>query len=143
MIREYKKEDLAACAKVLKEAFSEDTWGCVWTRERAEEYISDYACNPKFVGFVSENEGEIDGAVLACRKVNWNADELYVDELIVAPGKQRRGIGQQLIENLKSYCKENGLAGMVLYTAEEAPAKQFYSKNGFRVTEGVIRMYWV
>ena len=61
MIREYNKTDLSECARIFKEAFSEEAWGCVWTQERVEE----------------------------------------------------------------------------------APAKQFYEKNGFQVSDGVICMYWV
>ncbi len=143
MIREYENQDLSACASIFKEAFSEEEWGCIWTQERAEAYISDFVINPKFVGFVSEEDGVINGAVLACKKVSWNADEIHIDELIVDPKNQRKGIGKQLIEALKDYCKRNQLAGMVLYTAEEAPAKSFYDKNGFQVSDGVICMYWV
>lgn len=143
MIRQYKTSDLTQCAKIFREAFSEEDWGCVWTQERAELYLSDYADNPKFVGFVSENDGEVDGAIFACKKVSWNKDEIHVDDLIVAPQKQRSGIGRQLVDVLKDYSKENGLAGIVLYTQEQAPAKQFYEKNEFQISEGVICMYWV
>ena len=143
MIRQYETEDLSQCAKIFREAFSEEDWGCAWTQERAELYLSDYVNNPKFVGFVSENEGVIDGAIFACKKVSWNNDEIYVDDLIVDPQKQRSGIGQQLLNALKDYSKENGLAGIVLYTHEQAPAKRFYEKNGFQLSDGVICMYWV
>ena len=70
MIRQYESKDLAQCATVFKEAFSEETWGCVWTQERAEEYISDFTNHKKFIGFVSEENGVIDGAVFACQKVS-------------------------------------------------------------------------
>ncbi len=143
MIRKYETRDLAQCAKIFREAFSEENWGCAWTQERAEMYLSDYVSNPKFVGFVSENDGEVDGAIFGCKKVSWDNDELYVDDLIVNPQKQRMGIGKQLMDALKSYSKENGLAGIVLYTHEQAPAKKFYEKNEFLLSEGVICMYWV
>lgn len=143
MIRQYESEDLAQCAEIFREAFSEETWGCVWTRERAEAYISDLTCHPKFIGFVSEENSVIDGAVLACIKASWNNDEIHIDELIVAPQKQRSGIGGKLVDAVKEYSKNNGLAGIVLYTAEQAPTKKFYEKNGFQVSEGVICMYWV
>lgn len=83
------------------------------------------------------------GAIFACKKVSWNNDEIYVDDLIVDPQKQRSGIGKQLVDALKNYSKENGLAGIVLYTHEQAPAKQFYEKNQFQLSDGVICMYWV
>ena len=117
--------------------------GCSWTEEKAEEYLSDYVQNLKFIGFVSENEGIIDGALFACEKVCWNANEVHVDEMFVAPERQKSGIGKALDDALKSYCKEKGLAGIVLYTAEAAPAKLFYEKNGFKVSDGVICMYWI
>lgn len=143
MIRPYESKDLAQCATIFKEAFSEETWGCIWTQERAEAYISDFTSHPKFLGFVSEENGVIDGAVFACKKVSWNNDEIHIDELIVAPQKHRLGIGQKLVNAVKEYSKNNNLAGIVLYTAEQAPAKKFYEKNSFQVSEGVICMYWV
>ena len=73
----------------------------------------------------------------------WNANEVHVDEMFVAPERQKSGIGKALADALKSYCKEKSLAGIVLYTAEAAPAKLFYEKNGFKVSDGVICMYWI
>lgn len=143
MIREFKKSDLEQCAAIFAKAFSEEEWGCVWSKERAELYINDYIENKKFVGFVSEEKGIIEGAILGCIKVSWNNDEIYVDELIVDPEKQRCGIGQKLLDAMKDYSKLNKLAGIVLYTNEEAPAKNFYQKNGFKLSEGTICMYWV
>lgn len=61
MIRQYELRDLEQCARIFREAFSEENWGCAWTQERAQLYLSDYVSNPKFIGFVSENDGAIDG----------------------------------------------------------------------------------
>ena len=143
MIREFEKKDLGQCATIFVQAFSKEEWGCVWSQERAEAYLKDYIENKKFVGFVSEEDGIINGAILGCVKVSWNNDEIYVDELIVAPEMQRCGIGQKLLDALKSYSKLHQLAGIVLYTNEDAPAKKFYQKNDFQLSEGTICMYWV
>ncbi|MGN0632637.1 MAG: GNAT family N-acetyltransferase [Oscillospiraceae bacterium] len=143
MIRQYESKDLPQCADIFAKAFSEETWGCVWTKERAEAYLSDLAVHPKFIGFVSEENGVIDGALFACVKVCWNSDEIHIDELLVDPKKQRSGIGGRLVDAVKDYAKSSGLAGIVLYTAEQAPAKKFYEKNGFLKSDGVICMYWV
>lgn len=143
MIRELTRNDLKQCAEIFIKAFSAEEWGCVWTQERAEAYLGDYIENKKFVGFVSEEEGVINGAIFGCVKVSWNNDEIYVDDLIIAPEMQRRGIGQKLIDAMKDYSKANNLAGIVLYTNEQAPAKKFYEKNGFQLSQGTICMYWV
>ena len=143
MIRDFEKSDLGQCATIFVKAFSKEEWGCVWSQERAEAYLKDYIENKKFVGFVSEEDGIINGAILGCVKVSWNNDEIYVDELIVAPETQRCGIGQKLLDALKNYSKLHKLAGIVLYTNEDVPAKKFYQKNGFQLSEGTICMYWV
>ncbi|MGN0649846.1 MAG: hypothetical protein ACI4KM_05360 [Oscillospiraceae bacterium] len=83
MIRELVMNDIPRCAEIYSEVFTEDTWGCSWSQERAAEYLTDIVRSPKFVGFVSENDGIIDGAIFAVKKVSWNSDELHVDELIV------------------------------------------------------------
>jgi len=143
MIRAFQNTDLTQCATIFAKAFSKEDWGCVWSQERAEAYIKDYVERKKFVGFVSEEDGVISGAILGCVSVSWNNDEIHVDELIVDPEKQRQGIGQKLLDAVKDYSKANGLAGIVLYTNEQAPAKKFYEKNGFQLSEGTICMYWV
>lgn len=66
--------------------------------------------------------------------MSWNKDEIYVDDLIVDPRKQRAGIGKKLVDQLKAYSKEHDLAGIVLYTHKEAPAKRFYEKNEFQLS---------
>lgn len=143
MIRKYENTDLMACATIFKEVFTEENWGCVWTQERTELYLGDLVENKKFVGFVSEENGKVNGAIFACVKVSWNNDEIHVDELIVAPDKQRCGIGKQLLSALKDYSKDSNLAGIVLYTNEQAPAKSFYEKNDFELSDGTICMYWI
>lgn len=57
------------------------------------------------------------------------------------PERQGLGIGRQLLNAVKEYSRENGLAGLVLYTNEHAPAARFYEKNGFQRSEGTVCMY--
>ena len=52
------------------------------------------------------------------------------------PKRQDIGIGKQLLKVVKDYSKNNGLAGIVLYTSEYAPAAKFYEKNGFKLSNG-------
>lgn len=46
-----------------------------------------------------------------------------------------------LLNAIKKYSTENELAGVVLYTNENAPAAKFYKKNGFNLSQGTICMY--
>ena len=52
--------------------------------------------------------------------------------MAVLPKRQGLGIGKQLLNAVKDYSKNNGLAGIVLYTSEYATAAKFYGKSGFR-----------
>lgn len=67
--------------------------------------------------------------------------EIYINEMAVLPEQQGQGIGKQLLNAVKSYSKDKGLAGIVLYTSEYAPAAKFYEKNGFKLSNGTICMY--
>ena len=62
--------------------------------------------------------------------------------MAVRPDKQGQGIGKQLLNKIIEYSNNNGLAGVVLYTSENAPAAGFYKKNGFQFSQGTICMYY-
>ena len=70
-----------------------------------------------------------------CRGLNDNKPEFC---------STRCGIIQcekQLLNAVKDYSKDNGLAGIVLFTSGYAPAAKFYEKNGFKLSNGTICMY--
>ena len=62
--------------------------------------------------------------------------------MAVLPERQGQGIGRQLLNTVLDYSKEAGFAGVVLYTSEYAPAAKFYEKNGFKLSQGTICMYF-
>ena len=95
----------------------------------------------RFVGYVYEENNEILGYIFALRKISGSKEEIYINEMAVLPERQGQGIGKQLLNAIKDYSKENGLAGIVLYTSEYAPAAEFYKKNGFKLSTGTICMY--
>ena len=63
--------------------------------------------------------------------------------MAVLPERQGQGIGSQLLRAVLDYSEEAGLAGVVLYTSEYAPAFQFYEKHGFKLSQGTICMHCV
>ena len=93
------------------------------------------------MGFVYEENKEVLGCIFALRKISGNKEEIYINEMAVLPERQGQGIGKQLLNAVKDYSKDKGLAGIVLYTSEYAPAAKFYKKNGFKLSKGTICMY--
>lgn len=141
MIRRMKKEDLAQCGQIYAKAFPAEHWGIDWTAENAAEYLQDFYEQRKFVGFVHEADGAVIGCIFALRRICGSREEIHIHEMAVLPERQGLGIGRQLLNAVKEYSRENGLAGLVLYTNEHAPAARFYEKNGFQRSEGTVCMY--
>jgi GNAT superfamily N-acetyltransferase len=136
-----KRSDLPQCGAVYAQAFPMEHWGIDWTKENATEYLQDYFEQKRFIGYVYEENHEVVGCIFALCKLSGSKKELYINEMAVLPRRQGTGIGKQLLNALKTYCKENGLAGLVLYTSRYAPAAAFYEKNGFQLSDGTICMY--
>lgn len=141
MIRTMEHADLPRCGMLYARAFPAEHWGIDWTAENAAAYLQDYLEQRKSVGYVYEENGEVIGCILAVRRISGSREELHLLEMAVLPEQQGRGIGRQLLHAVKAYSRENGLAGIVLYTSEYAPAARFYEKNGFQLSRGTICMY--
>lgn len=141
MIRAMTSSDLPQCGAVYAQAFPLEHWGIDWTKESATEYLQDYFEQKRFIGYVYEENGGVLGCLFALCKLSGSKKELYINEMAVLPQRQGSGIGRQLLNAAKTYCKENGLAGLVLYTSRYAPAAAFYEKNGFQLSDGTICMY--
>lgn len=141
MIREIQKEDISRCGEIYVKAFPKEYWGVEWSVERACEYLQDYTEQKRFVGYVYEEAGVVQGAMFACGKISGYKEEIYINEMMVMPDMQGKGIGKELLNAIKSYSEIHELAGVVLYTSEYAPAMKFYEKNDFQITKGVICMF--
>ena len=141
MIRKMQKADISACAEILCAVYNNEMWQCRWTIETGAAYLKDYYEAGKFVGFVLEEEGRVEGALFAHEKIWWNNSELYIDEMFISPDVQRKGYGSMLIRAAEEYVKEHKLAGLTLSTNKYAPAPNFYRKNGFNDNEVIMFMY--
>ena len=143
MIRKFQSNDLPACVDLLIEAYNDAPWNCHWTTETATRYLNEFVSNENFVGFVICEDTTIVGAMFAHRKTWWTQDELFVDEVYIAPRCQRQGYGAKLISHAEVYAKEEGLAGLTLLTDRSMPAVGFYFKHGYLQAEHVVFMYKV
>ena len=141
MIRVMKHNDLSQCGRIYAKAFPMEHWGIDWTIENATEYLKDFFEQKRFVGYVYEENDEVFGCIFALCKISGSKQEIYINEMAVLPERQGQGIGKQLLNAVKDYSKDKGLAGIVLYTSEYAPAAKFYEKNGFQLSNGTICMY--
>ena len=122
-------------------AFPIEYWGIDWNSDNARVYLTDYYEQKRFIGYVYEEDDTIIGCIFAVCKLSGSKKEIYINEMAVLPKRQGQGIGRQLLNAVLDYSKEEGFAGVVLYTSEYAPAAKFYEKNGFKLSQGTICMY--
>jgi aminoglycoside 6'-N-acetyltransferase I len=141
MIRELHPADVETCVHLLIAAYNREPWNDHWSIETATKYLTEFMASDQFVGFVICENEIIAGALFAHRKTWWTNDELFVDELYVAPHLQRKGYGEKLLTHVEHYANSQGLAGLTLLTNQYFPAKAFYVKNGYAHAEPVVFMY--
>ena len=142
MIRKMKEEDLQQCGVIYAKAFPIEYWGIDWDPDNAKEYLLDFYEQKRFIGYVYEEDDAVIGCIFALCKISGSKKEIYINEMAVLPERQGQGIGRQLLKTLLDYSKEKGYAGIVLYTSEYAPASKFYERNGFKLSQGTICMYY-
>ena len=75
---------------------------------------------------LKDDEGNLQAALTGDNLWDW----LYVDELWVADSLRGGGIGSKLLAEAESYCTENGLIGLWLWT-QSWQAEGFYKRCGF------------
>ena len=124
----------------LCSVYNNELWQCIWTKQTAAEYLTDFFEMKKFLGYVLEDGNAIMGGIFAHEKVWWNNSEIFVEEMFIKPEQQRKGYGSMLIGQIEKYVTEKGLAGITLSTNKYAPAPAFYRKNGFADCEHVLFM---
>ena len=143
MVRKFENADIAECARIMQSVYNNEVWQCHWNDDTASAYLRDFAEHKKFAGFTLVENDEVISAILCREKVWWNNSELYVEEMFVSPGFQRRGYGRRLLEAAEGYVRERKLAGITLSTSRFSFAPDFYRKNGFTDGEHVLFMYKV
>ncbi len=81
-------------------------------------------------------EGEEVLGVLVMRAAE---DQLFVDNVAVAPGHQGRGLGRELVAFAEARARRDGLAEVRLYTNEKMHENlTVYRKLGFEETESKL-----
>jgi GNAT superfamily N-acetyltransferase len=94
-----------------------------WTDARVLEVLAED------VVFVAREGGVQAGYVALCR----NADEgLVIEQLLVAPGHERRGVGRRLLAYAEGYAIAQGAPSLlVVAEPENHAARGFYLRSGF------------
>jgi ribosomal protein S18 acetylase RimI-like enzyme len=79
--------------------------------------------------FMATDEGVVAGYVALGRD---DDGTLVVDQLLVAPGHERRGVGRRLLAHAEEYAVMRGVPELLIVVeADNVPAQNFYRRSGF------------
>ena len=89
--------------------------------------VADVLAND--VVFVAREEGLLAGYVALSRDTD---QSMVVDQLVVAPGHERRGVGRSLLASAEGYAiAEEAVTLRIVVEAGNAVARNFYKRRGF------------
>lgn len=133
-------EDFGLCARELMAAFKQAPWNENWTYEQAYTRIDEIMSAKVSRGYVIYERDKVIS--MLCGRIMTYLDfkELWIDEFSVHPNYQRRGIGGQMLEFVRSEMKKENIYCMVLNTERTYPSVKFYEKNGFKQDDSLVFM---
>lgn len=131
-IREIGMAEIGAIKAVIDAAFSQPPWNDDWSDdENFTQYIIDVIGNGNSLCFGLFLRGELIGVSLGRVKHWFHGAEYEIDDICIHPDHQGRGIGSRWIAMVESALRERGIAKVCLITRRDAPAFDYYRKNGY------------
>jgi ribosomal protein S18 acetylase RimI-like enzyme len=113
------------------------------SKESTSIFLSDpknwiYACllNEKIIGFAYGYE---------LNRLDQQGNMLYIHEIGVLEAYQRKGIGFQIMNDMKNICKKKGICRMFLFTQRHnmAACKLYEKMGGEKTSEGDDVTYFI
>ncbi|TMU56839.1 GNAT family N-acetyltransferase [Flagellimonas algicola] len=69
--------------------------------------------------------------------------QFYIlNDLFVAPEARKKGIGEQLLNHAKEFCKLKNSKGLTLETAADNPAQKLYERLGWEKDVSYLHYFW-
>jgi len=104
-----------------------------WNEERVLEVLR------RDVVFIARERGQLAGFVALRRE---EGDTIVVEQLLVATGHQRRGIGRRLLAYAEGYAiSEQARALQIVVEPDNHPARSFYRRSGFVPLQSELELF--
>ncbi|MBO4845737.1 MAG: GNAT family N-acetyltransferase [Lachnospiraceae bacterium] len=126
--------------------FTKEPWNDDWSdTDQLNAYIEDLAgkTNSLTYGFFENDtisEETMLGLTMGSVKHWYRGTEYLIDELCVRTDKQGMGIGTAFMDEIKNTLTKKDIHKIFLLTDKDAPAFEFYKKQGF-VLEDMVALH--
>ncbi len=110
-----------------------------------KNHLKKLLARPDFIVFAVFLDNEIVGGLTAyeLKSYSFEGSEIYIYDVAIKPGFQRKGLGKKLILSLKKYCEQNAIKVMFVEADEEDQhAVNFYHSTGAHA-EKVVHFNYV
>ena len=124
--------EIEGCVKVYAAAYGRPPWNEDPDSAQIRACIRDFIGRDGFCAWCAEVDGAPVGVALGIVVPYVGGAFLRLEDICVAPDRQRSGIGGAFIREIERLSRALGCDSMLLATQPDVPARDFYLKQGFR-----------
>jgi len=141
-IRKIQQNDLLACSKLLESAYGSSPYNEIFKEHTAEAYINNKYNNCKDNSFIVIDEKDNIIAFAFFNLSSWaEGPQAILEEVVVDPNHQNRGIGKELLDYAHQYLKSIGVKYIMLWTKNNKRLLKFYKNRGYSTTSDFVVMF--
>ncbi|WP_423058340.1 GNAT family N-acetyltransferase [Brevibacterium linens] len=131
VIRPWQTEDAWTVHACFVATYMDEPWNETWSLDSAEKYLAELHEMPRSTVLVAEVNGEVRGATYLRARTWQDCSEFHIGALFVHPAWQKRGIGREMVNAIRSQATAESIVNILLLTDRRMPAIEFCHKVGF------------
>jgi aminoglycoside 3-N-acetyltransferase I len=111
-----------------------------------KSYLQRLLENPDFIVYAIIHKNEVVGGLTAYQLHMYYSEhsEIFIYDVAIKPGFQKKGLGKNLILALKEYCRKNGIKEIFVAAHEEDKhALDFYESTGGKAEKAIYFNYLI
>ena len=143
-ISEMTLEDVSAVLPLYLDWHNGHEGGC-WTAETAGKRIRQVlTVADSYLLLMRDDEGEPVGFVMGYFKQYDDIVGYTLEEIVIAAGRQHRGLGSALLKEVENRVREKGASCVELQAVNDRLHERYYGKAGYRnAANFVMKVKWL